>query len=342
MTVRTSIHRLQVATSLQRFIDDEVLPGTGMQREAFWRGFDTIVHELAPKNAALLAERERLQSAIDGWHRAHPGPIRNLRAYRSFLQQVGYLVPVPAQVKATTRNVDAELALQAGPQLVVPITNARYALNAANARWGSLYDALYGTDALPEDGGATRGPGYNPVRGAKVIEYARYVLDRCAPLRRGSHIDSTGYAVVDHQLAVTLKNGSTVGLKNPAQFVGFQGEMSSPSAVLLSHHGLHLDIRIDRSHVIGATDPAGSNALAWVDPLEAVPMIPYVQAARQVARARQLILRGNAAGAETTTAARSAPRAARPAAWGPRHHRPRRRWPTPEGSPPRSGSRTPS
>ena len=257
MTVRTSIHRLQVATSLQRFIDDEVLPGTGMQREAFWRGFDTIVHELAPKNAALLAERERLQSAIDGWHRAHPGPIRNLRAYRSFLQQVGYLVPVPAQVKATTRNVDAELALQAGPQLVVPITNARYALNAANARWGSLYDALYGTDALPEDGGATRGPGYNPVRGAKVIEYARYVLDRCAPLRRGSHIDSTGYAVVDHQLAVTLKNGSTVGLKNPAQFVGFQGEMSSPSAVLLSHHGLHLDIRIDRSHVIGATDPAG-------------------------------------------------------------------------------------
>ncbi len=257
MTDRTSIHRLQVASSLQRFIDDEVLPGTGVASETFWRGFDAIVHELAPKNAALLAERDRLQSEIDAWHRAHPGPIRNPRAYRAFLQKVGYLVPVPAQVKATTRNVDAELALQAGPQLVVPITNARYALNAANARWGSLYDALYGTDALSEDGGATRGPGYNPVRGAKVIEYARYVLDRCVPLKKGSHIDSTGYAVVDHQLAVTLKNGGTVGLKNPAQFVGFQGEMGAPSAVLLSHHGLHLDIRIDRGHAIGATDPAG-------------------------------------------------------------------------------------
>jgi malate synthase len=255
--VRTLVHSLHVATPLYHFIQDEVLPGTGVDAAAFWAGFDALVRDLAPKNAALLAERDRLQSALDGWHKKHPGPIRNMAKYRAFLQKIGYLVPVPAQVKATTKNVDAELALQAGPQLVVPITNARYALNAANARWGSLYDALYGTDALPETDGATRTGGYNPVRGAKVIEYARHVLDRCAPLARGSHTGSTAYRVVDNALAVTLKDGSTVGLKNPAQFVGFQGEMGAPSAVLLSHHGLHIDIRIDAKHPIGATDPAG-------------------------------------------------------------------------------------
>jgi malate synthase len=257
MTERTRIHRLQVATPLFRFVEEQVLPGTGIEPAAFWAGFDAIVHDLAPKNAALLAERDRLQAEIDAWHKANPGPIRNMRKYRAFLEKIGYLVPVPAKAKVTTKNVDAELALQAGPQLVVPITNARYALNAANARWGSLYDALYGTDALPEDGGAGRGPGYNPVRGAKVIEYARHVLDRCTPLAKGSHLDSTAYRVVDNNLAVTLKDGRTVGLKNPAQFVGFQGEMDSPSAVLLSHHGLHLDIRIDRAHAIGRDDAAG-------------------------------------------------------------------------------------
>ena len=258
--MRTLVHSLHVATPLYHFIQDEVLPGTGVEAPAFWAGFDALVRDLAPKNAALLAERDRLQSALDDWHGKHPGPIRNMARYRAFLERIGYLVPVPAQVKATTKNVDAELALQAGPQLVVPITNARYALNAANARWGSLYDALYGTDALPETDGATRageGGGYNPVRGAKVIEYARHVLDRCAPLARGSHADSTAYRVVDNALAVTLKNGSAVGLKNPAQVVGFQGEMGAPSAVLLSHHGLHIDIRIDAKHPIGATDPAG-------------------------------------------------------------------------------------
>jgi malate synthase len=257
MTERTTVHRLQVATELLRFIDDRVLPGTGIDSARFWAGFDAIVRDLAPRNAALLAERDRLQSELDAWHLLHPGPIRNMAKYRKFLEKIGYLVPVPEKVKATTRNVDAELALQAGPQLVVPITNARYALNAANARWGSLYDALYGTDALPETDGATRGPGYNPVRGAKVIEYARHVLDRCAPLKRGSHVDSTAYRVVDNELAVTLKDGSTAGLKNPAQFVGFQGEMAAPSSVLLSHHGLHLDILIDRQTAIGKTDPAG-------------------------------------------------------------------------------------
>jgi malate synthase len=257
MTATTRIHRLQVAPVLQRFIDDEVLPGTGIASDAFWRGFDALVHDLAPRNAALLAERERLQSALDAWHRAHPGPIRSPRAYRAFLEGIGYLVAAPAGAKATTRNVDAELALQAGPQLVVPITNARYALNAANARWGSLYDALYGTDVLAEADGAERGSGYNPRRGAKVIEYARHVLDRSVPLKKGSHLDATAYRVVDNQLAVSLKGGSSVGLKNPAQFIGFQGEMGSPSSVLLSHHGLHIDIRIDRQTVIGKADPAG-------------------------------------------------------------------------------------
>ncbi len=260
MTARTSVGRLQVATALYRFVEDQVLPGSGLDSKAFWQGFDELAHALAPKNAALLAERERLQRELDRWHRAHPGPIRDMKAYRAFLQKIGYLVPVPKQVKATTTNVDSEIAQQAGPQLVVPITNARYALNAANARWGSLYDALYGTDALPEDGGAQRTIGagvYNPVRGAKVIEYARYVLDCTAPLKAGSHIHSTGYAVVGGKLVVVLKGGKKSGLANPKQFIGYQGDAAAPSAVLLAHHGLHLEIRIDRSTPIGRGDAAG-------------------------------------------------------------------------------------
>jgi len=257
MTERTTAHRLQVATNLYRFIEDQVLPGTGVAPAAFWQGFDALVHDLAPKNAALLAERDRLQLEMDAWHKANPGPIRSMARYRKFLQKIGYLVPVPAKVRATTKNVDAELALQAGPQLVVPITNARYALNAANARWGSLYDALYGTDVLSEADGCEKGSGYNPKRGAKVIEYARYVLDRCAPLQRGSHIDSTLYRVEGGALKVTLKDGRVVGLAKPAQLVGWQGEAAAPSSVLLQHHGLHLDIRIDRQHSIGKDDPAG-------------------------------------------------------------------------------------
>jgi malate synthase len=257
MTERTSVHRLQVATVLHRFVEEQVLPGTGVDPAAFWLGFDRLVHELAPKNAELLAERDRLQAEIDAWHKANPGPIRKMAAYRKFLQKIGYLVPVPAKVRVTTKNVDAELALQAGPQLVVPITNARYALNAANARWGSLYDALYGTDAIGEDGGAARGPGYNAVRGAKVIDYARHVLDRCAPLKQGSHVDSTGYRVEGDKLVVQLRGGKTSGLAKPAQLAGWQGEAAAPSSVLLQHHGLHLDIRIDRTTPIGADDPAG-------------------------------------------------------------------------------------
>ncbi len=270
MTDRTTVHRLEVATPLHRFIEEQVLPGTGVEPAAFWKGFDALVHDLAPKNAALLGERDRLQADLDAWHRANPGPIRKKAAYRRFLQKIGYLVPVPAAVKVSTKNVDAELALQAGPQLVVPITNARYALNAANARWGSLYDALYGTDALSEEGGATRAGPYNAIRGAKVIEYARHVLDRTAPLKKGSHLDATAYRVDAGRLLVTLKDGSSTTLAKAAQFVGFQGEAATPSSVLLAHNGLHLDIRIDRSTPIGASDAAGVSDLVLESALSTI------------------------------------------------------------------------
>ncbi len=261
MTALTPIHQLQVATSLYRFVEDEVLPGTGVNSAAFWKGFNAIVADLAPENAALLAERDRLQTELDGWHKTHPGPIAHMKAYRAFLEKIGYIVPAPARFKATTKNVDAELATQAGPQLVVPILNARYALNAANARWGSLYDALYGTDAIADEGGAARGKGYNATRGARVIAYARHVLDRTAPLVSGSHVDSTGYAVKSGALVVTLKGGKTSKLKDAKQFVGYQGGAAAPLGVLLVHNGLHLDIRIDPTHSIGATDAAGMSDL---------------------------------------------------------------------------------
>ena len=254
---RTTLHRLQVDTDLARFIDTEVLPGTGIAADTFWAGFSNLAHELAPINRALLAERDRLQAELDAWHEAHPGPIADMPAYRGFLSRIGYLVEPPAHVQATTANVDAELALQAGPQLVVPILNARYALNAANARWGSLYDALYGTDAISEADGATRDGGYNPVRGAKVIAFARQVLDQAAPLASGSHAQATGYRIDGGRLAVTLASGATTGLQDATAFAGYQGDAAAPSSVLLVHHGLHLDIRIDRSTAIGKTDAAG-------------------------------------------------------------------------------------
>jgi malate synthase len=260
MSDRTTVHGLQVANELHRFIEDRVLPATGVDSIAFWKGFDAIVADLAPKNASLLAERDRLQVELDTWHKLNPGPIADMPAYRAHLEKIGYLLPQPADVQATTANVDAELALQAGPQLVVPILNARYALNAANARWGSLYDALYGTDAIPETDGAEKGKGYNPVRGAKVIAFARDVLDQAAPLVNGSHKEATGYAVKDGALVVTLHSSSTA-LKDPAAFVGYQGDAAAPSSVLLKHNGIHLDLRIDRTTAIGKTDPAGVSDL---------------------------------------------------------------------------------
>ncbi|MDB5829012.1 MAG: malate synthase, partial [Variovorax sp.] len=256
MTERTAAHGLQVATELYRFVEDSVLPAAGVDSATFWKGFDAIVADLAPKNIALLAERDRLQTELDTWHKAHPGPIADMPAYRAFLEKIVYLLPQPKGTKATTTIVDAELALQAGPQLVVPILNARYALNAANARWGSLYDALYGTDVIPETDGAEKGKGYNPIRGAKVIGFAREVLDQAAPLDNGSHKMATGYTVQGGQLHIALQSSSTV-LADPTIFVGYQGAPEAPTSILLKHNGIHIDIRIDPTTAIGKTDAAG-------------------------------------------------------------------------------------
>ncbi len=264
MTERTSAHNLKVATPLYNFIEQQVLPAVGMNSEKFWKGFSDIVTDLAPKNIALLAERDRIQVEMDKWHTANPGPVaagKPMKAYRKFLSQIGYLVPEPKNAQATTANVDAELAKLAGPQLVVPILNARYALNAANARWGSLYDALYGTDAISEEGGCEKGTGYNPKRGAKVIDYCRNVLDRCAPLKTGSHVGSKGYAVKAGKLVVTLANGKSTTLADAKQFVGYTGDDKAPASVLFAHNGLHLDLIIDKTTPIGKTDAAGVSDL---------------------------------------------------------------------------------
>jgi malate synthase len=257
MTARTQCHGLQVANELHQFIESQVLPGTGVDSATFWKGFDALVTDLAPKNIALLAERDRLQLELDKWHTANPGPIKDMGAYKAFLSKIGYLVPAPVGTKATTANVDAELALQAGPQLVVPVLNARYALNAANARWGSLYDALYGTDAISEDGGATRAGGYNPIRGAKVIAFARNVLDQAVTLAGASHADAAGYKIIDGKLTVKLKSGEETVLNDNAQLIGYQGAADAPTSILLKHNGIHLDIQINRETAIGKTDAAG-------------------------------------------------------------------------------------
>jgi malate synthase len=264
MTARTAIHNLQVANPLLSFINDQMLPATGVDQAKFWQGFNDIVADLAPKNIALLAERDRIQTAMDEWHTANPGPVSDakaMKAYRKYLSQIGYLVPEPRNAQATTANVDAELAKLAGPQLVVPILNARYALNAANARWGSLYDALYGTDAISEADGCEKGTGYNPQRGAKVIAYCRNVLDRTAPLKTGSHVGSKGYAVKAGKLVVTLANGKNSTLADAKQFVGYTGDAKAPASVLFVHNGIHLDLQINKTTPIGQTDPAGVSDL---------------------------------------------------------------------------------
>lgn len=257
MTDFIKCQRLKVAVNLQRFVEEEVLPGTGLDPEAFWEGFDALVHELAPRNRELLAERERLQAELDAWHKKHPGPISDMPAYREFLTSIGYLHPVPEQVKATTSNVDLEISEQAGPQLVVPASNARYALNAANARWGSLYDALYGTDAIDTSNGAEISAGYNPLRGAKVIVFARELLDEAAPLASGSHINARNYRIEDGQLRIALADGTQTVLQQPEKYVGFQGEPAKPDAILLKNNGLHIEIQIDPRHPVGSSDVAG-------------------------------------------------------------------------------------
>ncbi len=246
---------LVVEPVLRSFIETEALPGTGIAPAAFWAAMESILRELAPANAALLAKRDRLQVEIDAWHRANPTRPVDLPTYAGFLKEIGYLLDAPAELSVGTTDVDAEIATIAGPQLVVPVSNARYALNAANARWGSLYDALYGTDAIPQDGPKVKG--YDPARGAKVIAKARAVLDQAVPLASGSHADATGYRIDGGALVVTLAGGATTGLAAPAQLAGYLGDAGAPAALLFVHNGLHIEVIFDRAHPIGSTDAAG-------------------------------------------------------------------------------------
>ncbi|MEV6257771.1 malate synthase G [Nocardia sp. NPDC051929] len=257
MTERIQVGGLQVARVLHEFVENEALPGSGVDSAAFWAGAEQVINDLAPRNRALLAERDEIQGKVDAWHAEHPGANYDKAAYKNFLTDIGYLRPAPADFQITTQNVDEEIAATAGPQLVVPVMNARFAINAANARWGSLYDALYGTDAISEAGGAEKGTGYNKVRGDKVIEWARNFLDDSVTLITGSHIGSTSYKIVDGELEVGLEDGTSIGLADASQLVGYLGDPEAPSSVLLKHNGLHIEIQIDPQSPIGSTDTAG-------------------------------------------------------------------------------------
>ncbi|MEY2853286.1 MAG: hypothetical protein RL030_418 [Pseudomonadota bacterium] len=255
MTDRIESGRLQIDPALHAFIESEALPGTGIEPARFWQGLESVLSEFTPRNDALLARRDELQARIDAWWREHKGLAFDVAAHTAFLRDIGYLVAEPVDVSVDTETVDPEIAEVAGPQLVVPVSNARYALNAANARWVSLYDALYGTDAIaPPDAQAQ---GYDPVRGAQVIDRARGLLDEIAPLVRGSHARSTGYSIRDGQVAVRLSDGTDTGLADTARYAGWRGTPAQPTAILLRNHGLHVEITLDRSHRIGSTDAAG-------------------------------------------------------------------------------------
>lgn len=256
MTDRIEREGLQVAASLDRLLSDEIIQGTGLTVDGFWQHAAAVIAEFMPVNAELLAERERLQALIDEWHQMNPGSV-DQEQYHGFLKEIGYWLPEPEDFSIETRNVDDEIATMAGPQLVVPVMNARFALNATNARWGSLYDALYGTDVIPESDGAERVGAYNPVRGAKVVAFARDFLDQHCPLSRGSHADVKQYAIAGEKLTAVLSEGNVCLLKDRTQLVGYCGSAESPTSILLKHHGLHIEIQIDRQHPIGVTDPAG-------------------------------------------------------------------------------------
>src|SRR3984893_4978567 len=256
MRATVTVDHLGIDKVLYDFVNREAMPGTGVEERPFWSGFSALVRALAPRNTELLLRRDELQSKIDAWHRQNPGAAFDHSRYKAYLIEIGYLVPERQPFAVDTDHVDAEIAQVAGPQLVVPVSNARYALNAANARWVSLYDALYGTDAIAEDG-APRAGSYNPQRGAKVIAFARNFLDEHFALAGGSHHDAVGYRVAPHGLDVQLNNGGVTRLKDAAAFRGFQGDGASPTVVLLVHHGLHVELHIDRTHFIGRDDPAG-------------------------------------------------------------------------------------
>ena len=247
---------LRIAKPIYDLVNDQICPGTGINIESFWSNFADIINKFAPKNRELLEKREVLQAQIDRWHRDNRAEFE-FSEYKNFLQDIGYLVPEGPDFSINPKNVDTEIAQQAGPQLVVPIMNARFALNAVNARWGSLYDALYGNDVIAEDNGAEKVGSYSPVRGQKVIDYGRAFLDGSVPLATGSHADAIGYHVVDQQLVVTVAGGVPVALAIPEQFVGYLGEAASPSSILLKNNSLHIEIQVDSSHQIGATDQAG-------------------------------------------------------------------------------------
>jgi malate synthase len=258
MTERVTVGNLRVAKVLHDFVTNEALPGTEIDPDSFWAGVDKVVTDLTPKNQGLLARRDDLQAQIDKWHRQRAIEPLDPAAYKAFLTEIGYLEPEPDDFTITTAGVDPEITSTAGPQLVVPVLNARFALNASNARWGSLYDALYGTDVIPEAEGAEKGGGYNRVRGDKVIAYARNFLDGATPLVSGSWADATGIRVDDGQLLVDLGDGLSAGLATVEQFAGYTGELGSPSwSVLLVNHGLHIEILIDPDSPVGSTDAAG-------------------------------------------------------------------------------------
>ena len=257
MTDRIQRGGLQISPVLCELLENEIAPGTGISPQHFWQALEAIVEELGPRNRELLQIREDIQAKIDAWHCAHPGANYDRKAYKAFLEEIGYLLPEGEDFAITTENVDEEVATLAGPQLVVPVMNARYALNAANARWGSLYDALYGTDVISEEGGAERGGAYNPVRGAHVIAFARDFLNQHCPLATGDHSAATAYRVIDGQLQVTLSDGGSSGLQAPDQLRGYSGAADSPASVLLRHNGLHIEIQIDPASPIGAGDAAG-------------------------------------------------------------------------------------